>query len=67
MAFLYDYSGFPRRPLGGDPSPFPRFQARLAEAGVLLAWDVSSARPADDRPAARPDRPGGLPPEDHPA
>jgi hypothetical protein len=52
MSFLYEYSGFPRRPVPGDPGPFPRFRARLAEADVLLAWGVADERGGGDRPLA---------------
>jgi len=67
MSFLFEYSGFPRRPIPGDPGPFPRFQARLAEAEVLLAWGVADEREAGDRPTDGPDRgdgprPGGTQP-----
>jgi len=64
MSFLYEYSGFPRRPIPGDPGPFPRFHARLAEAERVLAWGVADERDPRDRPADGPDRrddprPGG--------
>lgn len=59
MSFLFEYSGFPRRPVPGDPGPFPRFQARLAEADVLLAWGVADERDAADRPDGRADGRGG--------
>jgi hypothetical protein len=54
MSFLYEYSGFPRRPIPGDPGPFPRFHARLAEAEVLLASSADGDA-ADPRPGERPD------------
>jgi hypothetical protein len=53
MAFLFEYSDFPRRPSRGEPGPFPRFHARLTEAEALLAWGVAGERgPADGGPAA---------------
>jgi hypothetical protein len=56
MSFLFDHSGFPRRSVPGDPGPFPRFHARLAEAEVLLAWGL-----ADERGAGKPgDGPDGA-------
>jgi hypothetical protein len=62
MSFLYEYSGFPRRPIPGDPGPFPRFHARLAEAEDLLAWgtDRDAAVP---RPGERPDGGDGHRPD----
>jgi hypothetical protein len=64
MSFLFEYSGFPRRPVPGDPGPFPRFHARLAEAEALLAWGVADERASGERPAEGPDGSPGRRPDD---
>ena len=64
MSFLFEYSGFPRRPIPGDPGPFPRFHARLAEAEALLAWGVADERAPGERPAEGPDGLPGRRPDD---
>ncbi len=63
MSFLYEYSGFPRRPIPGNPGPFPRFQARLAEAEALLAWGVADDRAPGEHRHDRPDAADGRRPD----
>ncbi len=62
MPFLFEYSGFPRRPIPGDPGPFPRFHARLAEAEVVLSWGADGGA-AGRHPGERPDRGDGRRPD----